>query len=217
MFTIVFARSNDERGRFRIDRRRAERLADLTHHHCRVQAVPRNVADRDRDAAIGEFECVVPVAAADRILRAGAIGGVVEHVLVGRESLGEQCALERIGDEVLACVGTGAIDRKRRSQRELFEKNDLGGIEAADARDAQNAEELLARDPRNIDGQRRFARMRGKAALDIASVSQRDKARRLLFDEGHGECVAVMGNGDRSHPGQRRGVIEGRRECFRRV
>ena len=158
MFTIVFARSNDERGGFRIDRRRAERLADLTHHHCRVQAVPRNVADRDRDAAIGEFECVVPVAAHDRFFRAGAIGGVVEHVFVRWESLGEQRALERIGDEVLACVGTGAVDRERCAQRELLEKDDVGWIEAAAARNAQDAEELIARDQRDIDCQRRFAR-----------------------------------------------------------
>ena len=59
--------------------------------------------------------------------------------------------------------------------------------------------------------------MRGKAALDVTGVSERDETRRLLFDEGHGECVGVMGNSDRSHPGQRRREIEGGRECFRRV
>ena len=84
-----------------------------------LQAVADDVADDQRDAAAGELERVVPVAA-----DAVAVGGreIARRELAARQlgrEHGQQAALERLDRRALALVALGAGQRDAGGEREL--------------------------------------------------------------------------------------------------
>ena len=81
-----------------------ERVAKLAHGGRGAQAVADHVADHERHAPVGALQHVVPVAPDRGAARARQVAGRELHALDLRQALGQQAALERLGDLVLALV-----------------------------------------------------------------------------------------------------------------
>ena len=78
------------------------RLPDLAHDRSGAQPVAGDVADRDRNAAIGQRERVVPIAADLGFVAGRPVGGRKRDAAHGRKMIREQRALEAIGNAALA-------------------------------------------------------------------------------------------------------------------
>ena len=81
-----------------------ERVAELAHRRRGAQAVAGHVAHHERDAPVGALEDVVPVAADGGAARARQVARRQLEAVDRRQPLGQQAALERLRDPVLALV-----------------------------------------------------------------------------------------------------------------
>ena len=101
---------HDDRRPVPVERVCAQRRAELRHHRRRGDAVPDHVARGDGDAAAGERERVVPVAAQAR----AAGGQVAAGELDPGDAIqvGQQAALQDIREPALL-VERGVLDRDR--------------------------------------------------------------------------------------------------------
>ena len=91
----------------------------------------RDVADRDRDAAVVEDDHVVPVAADPRVGLGGQIAGGHGESGDERERGRQQASLERLDDASLVLVAAGVANRQRRAVGEQAEQRDLLRAEVA--------------------------------------------------------------------------------------
>ena len=87
-----------------LERVGAHRHPELPHHARRLEPVAGDVADHEPDLPAGERDHVVPVAARLEPHLGGQVPSGEREPVDRREVLGEQCALERLGDPVLAVV-----------------------------------------------------------------------------------------------------------------
>ena len=79
--------------------------------------MPGDVADRESDPPVWKSKRVVPVAADDRFFGARQVGRVEDEIVVGRQPLGQQRALQGVGDVVLARVHLRRVERDRDAKR----------------------------------------------------------------------------------------------------
>ena len=93
---------------------RAHGAPQLPHRARGGDAAPDDVADADRDAAVGQRERVVPVAAHLEMRHRGAVGGRDLVARVGRQRAREQALLQRARDVALELVEPHALERERR-------------------------------------------------------------------------------------------------------
>src|SRR5258708_19092951 len=104
-----------------------------------------DVADRERDTAVGKGERVVPIAADDRFFRGRNVGGIEAHAFVFGQTFWQQGALQGVGDVMFARVDLCAVYRNGDAHGQLVEevpvKNvHLGAIlVGGDAESAHNA------------------------------------------------------------------------------
>ena len=104
---------------------RADRRAQLAHQTRRADPPPGDVADDERRASGTEIDRVVPVAADARPLHPGLVvrGDLQMHRL--KPPAGEQAALQRIGDLMLAF---GGFVRRRRGRDRVLGLVTLRGV-----------------------------------------------------------------------------------------
>ena len=89
------------------------RRAQLAHHRRRAHAAAHHVADDQRGPPAAELDHVVPVAADLGALDAGAVVGRDLEVVEVEALLGQQAALQLVGDRVLARGRLGVGGRHR--------------------------------------------------------------------------------------------------------
>ena len=205
MFTIVLARSSTTEGEVGLRAAARKRLTDFAHHHGGAQSVAGDVADRKRDAAVGEREGVVPIAAHDRFFGGRNVRRIEMDALVLGQPLGQERALERVGHVVLALVDLGAVDRHRNAQREFVEQLPF---EFADRRcrgdDRERADGPLAGDERK------------RQAVRAGRAGRTDRHRCAVLDQFDGESGGKGGYDEAGDALDRRPIVETGRECFTR-
>ena len=111
--TTSFARARNSRGIRVLARERPE--DELRHRHVggRLDPVPGDVAEHDRQTAVRELEEVVDVAA-DVDPSRGLVDAADLEPRHRRQLAGQQRALHRLRELLLLLVQAGVVDRERR-------------------------------------------------------------------------------------------------------
>ena len=123
-------------------------MAHLAHQHRGVQAFSADVADRDREPAVGQHERIVPIAADLGLRRARQVDLIEHDARYARQALGQDRVLQRAGDAVLALVQARVVERERGAVGELLHERHVRlGVFALDLADdeGQRADQPAAR------------------------------------------------------------------------
>ena len=200
MLTIVFARSSTSEGEFGLSAaaRNAWRTSPITIAARSPWPATSPIENAMRPSGRRNASYQSPPTIASS--RAGQIRCVEREPVVDRQPLGQQRALQRVGDVVLARVHLRGVDRDRDAQRELvpqLEPELVGGVAARRRR---------RRACSRAAGRGRSSGKSSRAVVDAAGA--RERRADLALVDLDGEAVGELGDDEPADRGERLRVVE---------
>ena len=127
-----------------VSRQRAHPVAKLCHGRRRADALPDDVADDEPQPAVGQRQCVEPVAADVHGRRSGEVERRDACALHRRHGLRENAPLQRLRHDALALVPPRTVEREAALRRDRLEEAALVLTESAGLRPGEPSADRAA-------------------------------------------------------------------------